>query len=348
MGCCASTNEVDQHMRKSKKNKERENFTTNKLLLLGAGESGKSTIFKQAEFLHGNGFQNKEAYRDIVFSHVITCSKVLCRNCKQHGKEVKEENMKAKEEILSLGPTSKVDGKTAALLKQIWKDPGIQLTYQNRAAFQIFDNADFFFERIDELAKPGYLPDESHIFRARVRTTGIVEMEFEVDENKYIMFDVGGQRNERKKWIHCFDGVTAVIFVAALSAYNQKLYEDKRTSRVSEALKLFEEVCKSAWFKKTAKILFLNKKDLFIRKIESGKDPLKNYFPEYKGQDDDVEASINFFKELFESCGSGSSGSPTIYTHVTTATDPDNMKFVLSSVNDIMYKLALTESGMTR
>ena len=40
------------------------------------------------------------------------------------------------------------------------------------------------------------------------------------------MYDVGGQRNERKKWIHCFENVTAVIFVAALSAYDQVLYED--------------------------------------------------------------------------------------------------------------------------
>jgi hypothetical protein len=31
----------------------------------------------------------------------------------------------------------------------------------------------------------------------------------------------GGQRNERRKWIHCFENVTAVIFVAALSEYDQ-------------------------------------------------------------------------------------------------------------------------------
>ena len=35
------------------------------------------------------------------------------------------------------------------------------------------------------------------------------------------MFDVGGQRNERRKWIHCFDNVTAVIFVTAISEYDQ-------------------------------------------------------------------------------------------------------------------------------
>ncbi len=40
------------------------------------------------------------------------------------------------------------------------------------------------------------------------------------------MFDVGGQRSERKKWIHCFDAVTSIIFCVALSEYDQVLLEE--------------------------------------------------------------------------------------------------------------------------
>ena len=51
------------------------------------------------------------------------------------------------------------------------------------------------------------------------------------DEIKYHyfvrMFDVGGQRSERKKWIHCFEGVTAIIFIVALSEYDLMLVEDQ-------------------------------------------------------------------------------------------------------------------------
>lgn len=43
----------------------------------------------------------------------------------------------------------------------------------------------------------------------------------------YRMFDVGGQRSERKKWIHCFEGVTAIIFCVAMSAYDLVLAEDE-------------------------------------------------------------------------------------------------------------------------
>lgn len=41
------------------------------------------------------------------------------------------------------------------------------------------------------------------------------------------MFDVGGQRSERKKWIHCFEGVTAIIFIVAMSEYDLTLAEDQ-------------------------------------------------------------------------------------------------------------------------
>ena len=48
------------------------------------------------------------------------------------------------------------------------------------------------------------------------------------------MFDVGGQRSERKKWIQCFEGVTAIIFCVALSAYDMLLAEDEEIVRGPE------------------------------------------------------------------------------------------------------------------
>jgi hypothetical protein len=43
----------------------------------------------------------------------------------------------------------------------------------------------------------------------------------------YRMFDVGGQRSERKKWIHCFENVNCLLFLVAISGYDQCLVEDK-------------------------------------------------------------------------------------------------------------------------
>lgn len=96
------------------------------------------------------------------------------------------------------------------------------------------------------------------------------------------MFDVGGQRSERKKWIHCFEGVTAIIFCVALSGYDLVLAEDEEMNRMIESMKLFDSICNSKWFVETSIILFLNKKDLFEEKI--ARSPLTICFPEYTGK----------------------------------------------------------------
>ena len=85
--------------------------------------------------------------------------------------------------------------------------------------YQLNDSADYYFNKIDALIAPGYVPSEEDVLRSRVRTTGIVQSDFKIKSINFSMFDVGGQRNERRKWIHAFDSVNCVIFVAALSEY---------------------------------------------------------------------------------------------------------------------------------
>lgn len=54
---------------------------------------------------------------------------------------------------------------------------------------------------------------------------------------------MGGQRSERKKWIHCFEDVTAIIFCVALSGYDQVLHEDETTVREQSVSKLNGFIC---------------------------------------------------------------------------------------------------------
>ena len=91
------------------------------------------------------------------------------------------------------------------------------------------DHAEIFsyYNNIDRLFSRDYVPNDQDVLRSRLRTTGITETLFELGQLNYHMFDVGGQRSERKKWIHCFEGVHCLMFVAALSGYDQCLVEDK-------------------------------------------------------------------------------------------------------------------------
>lgn len=167
---------------------------------------------------------------------------------------------------------SDVNEKVATHIKTLWADQGVKECFALRARFQLQDSAKYFFDNVDRIAAKDYIPTEQDILRARVRTTGIIEQQFWAGEPKseFKVFDVGGQRNERKKWIHCFENVTGVIFIAALSGYDQVLFEDDKTNRMTEALRLFKEICNSRWFKDTSMILFLNKCDLFKEKNRQG------------------------------------------------------------------------------
>jgi guanine nucleotide-binding protein subunit alpha len=84
-----------------------------------------------------------------------------------------------------------------------------------------------FFQNIDRLFQKDFLPTDQDILRTRLRTTGISETIFELGNLTYKMVDVGGQRSERKKWIHVFDNVQVVLFLVAISGYDHVLVEDR-------------------------------------------------------------------------------------------------------------------------
>lgn len=297
-----------------------------KLLLLGAGESGKSTLFKQMIKLYGKGYPEDErvTYKPIVYQNTITAMQILLQYCEQLneeiGSKIADENQETATRFLDLSIDSDITEQVAADIKLLWTDPGIQLTFEHRVKFQFPDSGPYFFGRVDDFCKEDFIPTEQDVLRSRVRTTGIVETKFDIDGNQFKMFDVGGQRNERKKWIHCFENVTCVIFVGAISEYDQTLFEDETTNRITEALNLFDEICNSRWFTKTSVILFLNKRDLFMEKIQ--KVPLTVGFDDYEGPANDYDAGCEFFREKFES--RNRQVDKEIYTHVTCATDTNN------------------------
>lgn len=67
-----------------------------------------------------------------------------------------------------------------------------------------------------------------------------------VTNTYYSMFDVGGQRSERKKWIHCFENVTSIIFCVALSEYDQMLLEESNQVGDIDSLIARSEIDNSA------------------------------------------------------------------------------------------------------
>jgi len=232
------------------------------LLLLGTGESGKSTIAKQMKILHTNGYTEEERlnYKPIAHHNALQSMRVLTQSLDALGLKIEPENQEHLEKFIKVEQEQalheEVTPDIATLLKKLWADKSIQQVYERRSEIQLMDSAKYCFENIDRLAASDWVPTNDDILHFRARTTGIVEITFVVKDTHFKMIDVGGQRSERKKWIHCFQEVTAIIYCVALNEYDMKLLEDEKVNRMQESLELFEYICNSKWFTKTAIILF--------------------------------------------------------------------------------------------
>ena len=116
-------------------------------------------------------------------------------------------------------------------IESLWKDPVIPSIVDRSSEFYLMDSAPYFFENVRRIGSPDYVPNEDDVLRARSKTTGIAETRFNMGQLSIHLFDVGGQRSERKKWIHCFEAVTSIIFCVALSEYDQVLLEESGQNR---------------------------------------------------------------------------------------------------------------------
>jgi len=351
MGCFTSVPAHEKEARtvnrdiESSLKKEKKKFTKEiRLLLLGTGESGKSTIAKQMKIIHLKGFSQDEllSYKPIIQSNTLESIKTLISRCKEYNYQLEEVNNQVAEEISQLNSlTAGITPKQVNGIRSLWKDPAIQETYKRQNEFQLPDVCQYLFENLDRISNPNYIPDQNDCLRCRARTTGIIETDFVFQGTEFKMIDVGGQRSERKKWIHCFQDVTAVIFCVALSEYDQVLFEDPTTNRMHESLKLFDQICNSKWFTSISMILFLNKSDIFQDKI--AKKDLKCCFPEYTGGCDFLNAT-QFIEQRFIDLNKDNQ-KKNVYTHITCATNTENIRFVFTAVRDIILLKSLEASG---
>lgn len=213
----------------------------------------------------------------------------------------------------SLSPSYLLQSKT---MKEVWS---------KRAQVNVIDGHKEFLQDVSRIASANFKPTTQDVLLARVKTTQVVMERYRIDGIEFEMYDVGGQRSERRKWIDCFENVDAVIFVAALSEYDQSLAEAKRTNRMVEALDLFRSVCNNRAFANTSIMLFLNKKDIFAEKLMYSDIVAQKPFSDYPGPTKDFNNGVLYFIQKFKDCLIDDDFNDS-FIHVTCATDTNNSK----------------------
>eukprot|EP00058_Branchiostoma_floridae_P013688 XP_002599176.1 hypothetical protein BRAFLDRAFT_275208 [Branchiostoma floridae] len=306
MGACLSldseerkarirSDEIDRQLQYMAK----EDSSVIKILLLGAGESGKSTLVKQMKIIHSQGFSQEElnSFKPTLMDNLLSTMKFVLSgmgllrinlsnpNNKIHAQTVLSSRRGFGEDLIMFPFVTHA-------LRCLWSDQGVRLAVARG----------------------------------------------------YEMFDVGGQRSERRKWIQCFDDVKAILFVTALSGYDMTLLEDSNVNRLEESLRLFSSICNNLFFKDTSMILFMNKVDLFQEKILNSGRHLRYYFPSYTGSDCDVDSAARYIQHMFQGCNKNP--SKVIYPHFTTATDTSNIQVVFQVVMDTIIRENLEAASL--
>mmetsp|Transcript_19551 Transcript_19551/g.35391 ORF Transcript_19551/g.35391 Transcript_19551/m.35391 type:complete len:427 (-) Transcript_19551:350-1630(-) len=372
-----------------------------KMLLLGAGESGKSTIFKQMRVLYGTERSDDDLrmYGVVARSNIVVATRKLCSHLRNLGLEEELDRESRENEDLEEGDHSSMTSRQAydelmaylvdntatasaqdptaggasengrkdwvgqspraglaanndakqflahhESIRILWQSNTMKQVWAKRSAVNIIDSHKEYLNDIPRIASLDYKPTTQDVLIARVRTTQVVMEKYRIDGIDFEMYDVGGQRSERRKWIDCFDQVTAVIFVAALSEYDQTLAEAKRTNRMVEALELFRSVCNNRAFSNTSIMLFLNKKDIFAEKILCSDIAAQRPFCDYAGPTKDFDHGVLYFIQKFKDCLIDDEFNDS-FIHVTCATDTNNMEFVLDSTRTIIMTDNLKRSG---
>lgn len=316
-----------------------------KILLLGAGESGKSTIVKQLKLIHKWKIEAKEKKQVAQGLHqnVLDCMKALIHQVKvfkEH--EFSPEDAKTAEELEQYNDQERITPELGQRITKLFQSPAIQHAYSRRNEFWLLDSFDYYMTHLDRFCDEKFDPTEEDVVMARIRTTGIVVTNLKqklVRENKhepefldFEVVDVGGQRNERKKWMHCFDDVKAVLFIVNLAGWDQVLFEDASRNRMEEAMELFHKVTHNKIFEKTPIFLFLNKKDLFEQMVQE-KD-LKTRYPEYDGGKN-VRPALEFVLQMFKS--RMPAGKPLTHDFVSARVKSD-IRGAFNTVKKTLYE----------
>jgi len=342
MGGCNSSEPIPEDTKSDEIDKaiDEENSaesSIHKILVLGAGESGKTTLFKQMIQIYGTGWDDnkKKAFVTIIRGNILKYIQSLVRRLAE---QTPADLVASKEFVESLEqksiqcpPGKAIDPEIVKHIMALWMcEPMQQLWREKFDDLQLPNCAQAFLDRLPDVAQETYLPSFQDILACRVSTTGIVETDFSAHDEKFRMYDVGGQKNERRKWIHSFEHINLLIFVVAIDQYNQKMFEDKTKNRITDSLELFEAIASNKFFKDKDIVLFLNRSDLFKQKISHVPLSVCDEFLDYKGKEGDWEEAFQEIKKKF--LERNTNKARHVKVHLTCTIDTEQVKVIFDTV----------------
>ncbi|TCD62474.1 hypothetical protein EIP91_006822 [Steccherinum ochraceum] len=248
---------------------------------------------------------------------------------KKAGKRKKREDMDAEEvrEVLC---------ELGADMQALWEDESVRALLQKRKV-RMDERSGFFLDDISRITKLRYEPTSDDVVKARLRTMGVQEYKFIAEKvekenlaagllnygssghrkstqqdnikrsgpfglepgREWIIYDVGGARSNRQAWLPYFTNLNAIIFLAPISCFDERLAEDPRVNRLEDSLILWKTIVGSDVLKHVQLILFLNKCDILSKKIHRGV-RVADYVSSYGDRPNDAKSVGRYLRQQFK------------------------------------------------
>lgn len=307
-----------------------------RVLVLGTAGCGKSTFARQMKILYCEGFSDDEMfnYKTILVQNLLLGIRDLINLCAEDESVDLDKHKKLVKYFKRINPyTTQLDDEVLEKVQSIWEDTDI-ITVGSKLPkkSEYSESLNYVLKNLKRISSNDWEPTNEDILHVRQRTTGIVETKFDAGKYNWSLIDVGGQKVERRKWIHSQQNVNAMIYFASLDEYDVQ-NEEIGKSGIEESLEVWKETVNSELFERNFPvILFLNKRDLLDNKLK--KTPLKKVYKNYKGKT--PENAVEFIRNMFVE--SANIQKERIYTHATCAIDTNQMGVVFNSVMDFIYR----------
>ncbi|KAL2916669.1 hypothetical protein HK105_203783 [Polyrhizophydium stewartii] len=349
-----TSREIDAQIAKDREQMVARMSKEPKVLLLGSGDSGKTTFMKQLKIIHGNGYSSEEraaflraAHENILDSAhgLILAAAEMGISPAKSGVEDAMENIKEFFQSRSKEMTPKLIG----AIETIWADENIRSILPLPPDSKVFiqDTAAYFLSKVRAIGQSDHVLTDEDILNIRLPTTQITETVFVIEQYHFHIYDVAGQQKHRKHWIPFFDSVNQILFFISLASYDQFLVEDPTINRMHDALGLFGEICNHPLLKHIPITLFMNKMDLFETKLQTSQ--IKRFFPDFN-KENNLKYGARYFEKKFRAQYDTAEVEPEnaklIYCHLTCCTDTKAMGVIISNVLQSMLVKSLRTGGL--
>eukprot|EP01084_Bolivina_argentea_P265716 450514_1 len=335
---------IDRHLLQEQRQKSKQY----NLLFFGPPKTGKSTLFNQLRIILGTGFseQCRLDIKPIIYKYLIDSMRTIIQIIEISHYE-NENNLPLDDFVEEHGDkiydfnTHNIHNSDEKTLKEIMNC--IQILCQQKAVKQILKelNSNFFFNELSRICDvENYIPSDADIVHIWYQTEKGIRDQVLTARNgsKVVVMDINYNTTcNYNKFLHCFQSITALIFVVSLSCFDEIAFEVKGTTEIeklkwkqsiklledithrdiaklimeyigeyemTKQMQLFRKICCDPYLKSKSFIVLFNKNDLFTNKIESMDDEKSNafvqHFYDYTGDIYDANECGQYIQSLFQ------------------------------------------------